>query len=454
MKILYFILGFIKGIASGGGGGATVDPVHTVTFMSEDGTEVLYQRSVVDGDDCADVVKRGLLATPTKESTPQYSYTHSGWSMTSGGAASSSALSAVTEDRTVYAAFTSAVRYYTITYLDEDGSVLKTESLAYGTMPTYIPEKDGYLFSYWEPELSMVTGDATYTAQFIETKPLNQYTWSEISEISTAGTGENYFALGDCKAVDLKGTVGTLVLDATYYVYIIGFNHNSEYEGSGIHFGTFKTAQLNGKDICLCDGNYGNGVADGTHYFGINHYAPYNMGGWKGCDIRYDVLGSTDTEPTYYKNTAAQTNKIGFDASTTCATDPVANTLMAALPSDLRAVMKPMTKYTDGRGNSSNVSANVSASVDYLPLLAEFEVYGVQKNANQYEQNKQKQYAYYAEGKSKIKYKHDSQDTAVIYWLRSPYKGTNNYFCYAKADGAVSYFYVQSSYGLAPIFKV
>ena len=53
-------------------GGGSVEGVHFVTFMSEDGTVELYKRPVADGDDCADVVERGLIPAPTKESTAQY----------------------------------------------------------------------------------------------------------------------------------------------------------------------------------------------------------------------------------------------------------------------------------------------------------------------------------------------------------------------------------------------
>lgn len=167
MDVTSFILGFKKGAASGGGGGGSVEGVHTVTFMSEDGSAVLYERYVADGDDCANVVDRGLLATPTKASTAQYSYTYSGWSLTSGGSANASALKSVTTDRTVYVAFTSSVRYYTITYYDVD-TVPKTESLPYGSMPSYMPVKDGYSFNGWEPALAVVTSDAVYHAQFTE----------------------------------------------------------------------------------------------------------------------------------------------------------------------------------------------------------------------------------------------------------------------------------------------
>lgn len=182
------------------GGGGSIDGVHTVTFMSEDGTVTLYERYVVDGDDCADVVDRGLIDAPTKESTAQYDFSHSGWSLTSGGAAETDALSAVTADRTVYAAFDGTVRHYTVTYYDSDGTtVLKTESLAYGSMPSssYAPEKDEYIFNGWEPELITVTGDASYTALWIEKVGFAAGTWDEIIATANSGNAANAFAIGD-----------------------------------------------------------------------------------------------------------------------------------------------------------------------------------------------------------------------------------------------------------------
>lgn len=200
----------------------------------------------------------------------------------------------------------------------------------------------------------------------------------------------------------------------TLYCYIIGFNHNSAKEGTGIQFGTWKDAGEDGNDICLAY-QYGALGTNGSKHFSMNHWggndptdqdAPnknnVNYGGWKGCDLRYDVLGSTDVAPSGYGATLT-TNRAGYDASATTATNPVAGTLMSCLPADLRAVMKPITKYTDNVGNGSNTEANVTASVDYLPLLAEFEVLGTRSYANQYEQNSQTQYQYYVAGNSKVK---------------------------------------------------
>lgn len=266
-------------------------------------------------------------------------------------------------------------------------------------------------------------------------KSLNEYTWAEISAISQAGLGSTYFSIGDTKAVHIKGTVGTLEVDDTFYVYIIGFDHNGA--TNTIDFGTFKTA--NGVDVCLVDSKYESYSTDGTKYFNMNHSSDTNSGGWKSCDLRYDVLGSTNTD--------------GDDAGATTATSPVSGTLMAALPSELRAVMKPMTIYTDNTGGGSDTASYVTATVDYLPPLAEFEIFGTRSYANSAEQNYQAQYAYYSAGNSKKKYRHSAISSAR-WWERSPYYNTAHYFCAVSASGSANGYTPHASYGLAPIFRV
>ena len=274
----------------------------------------------------------------------------------------------------------------------------------------------------------------TVKAEFI-LATLNDNSWAAIHSVS--GTGASYWAVGDRKAVAVSGTVGTQSVSGTYYVYIIGFNHNG---ATGIDFGTFKTALSGGTDICLIDAGYGNNYTNGTKYFNMNHSSNTNSGGWKGCDLRYDVLGSTNTNDG--------------DATATTATNPVANTLMAALPSDLRAVMKPMTIYTDNTGGGSNTASNVTASVDYLPLLAEYEIFGTRSYANSSEQNHQAQYAYYSAGNSKVKYRHSATSSTAWWWERSPYYGSSNYFCIVYTNGGAASYYARISCGVAPAFRV
>ncbi len=275
----------------------------------------------------------------------------------------------------------------------------------------------------------------TVKAEFI-LATLNDNSWAAIHSVS--GTGASYWAVGDRKAVAVSGTVGTQSVSGTYYVYIIGFNHNG---ATGIDFGTFKTALSGGTDICLIDGGYGNSYANGTKYFNMNHSSNTNSGGWKGCDLRYDVLGSTNTN--------------NGDATATTATNPVANTLMAALPSDLRAVMQPMTIYTDNTGGGTNRASNVTTSVDYLPLLAEYEIFGIHSNyANSAEKNYQAQYAYYSAGNSKVKYRHSATSVIAWWWVRSPYYDDDAGFCTVNANGSGYGDYAWLSSGVAPAFRV
>src|SRR5574344_2408547 len=67
---------------------------------------------------------------------------------------------------------------------------------------------------------------------------LDNNEWDVIKYVSDAGTGSDYWAIGDRKRVTLNGTVGACTFsNVSTYAFIIGFNHNLTYEGTGrIHF--------------------------------------------------------------------------------------------------------------------------------------------------------------------------------------------------------------------------
>lgn len=213
------------------GGGDCAD-IRYVTFMNDDGTVELGKKAVAVGDDCADPIARGVFSTPTKPSTAQYNYTFSGgWATTPGGGKDSNALKAVNENKTVYANFIAAVRYYTITYYDSDGTtVLKTESLAYGTTPSYTPTKQNYAFTGWTPVLVSVTGNASYTASWTSVITFNNATWTQIAEISASGKAQETFALGDTKTLTLTKDDGTTI---NVRVKIAAFNWDYRPNGKG-----------------------------------------------------------------------------------------------------------------------------------------------------------------------------------------------------------------------------
>lgn len=291
---------------------------------------------------------------------------------------------------------------------------------------------------------------------------VNDATWAQISRVSIAGTGDTYWDVGDCKAVTLNGKIGSSLTlsNKTLYVFILDFNHpiNKTTADNNIIWGGFKTALTGGVDVALCDSKYGSDYSSGK-YFNLNHvgpsYNPYNAnyGGWKGCDFRYDILGGTSTAPSPY-NTNKTTSTTGSDATQATIDTPVTDTLMAALPSDLRAVLRLWNRYVDYKGNSSDTDANCStATIDALSLLAEFEIFGSRNNANQYEQNHQKQMAYYTAGNSKIKYKHDATGTVCYWWESSARYSAASNFCCVHRNGGAAYNASRYSCGLAPAFR-
>lgn len=288
---------------------------------------------------------------------------------------------------------------------------------------------------------------------FVKTK-LDDNSWSTISQVSAAGTAQNYWNVGDVKYITVNGQIGAdlTLSNQTFGVFILGFDHNASLEGSGISFGTFKTTD--GKEVCLT-GDVNVNRDDGSLIFNMNHWGNTNNKGWIACDMRYDILGSTNIKPARYGQPKSASGTAGGNATATCATSPISNTLMAALPSDLRDVMKPITKYTDNvAGGTGDVVSSVTASIDYLPLLSEFEVQGARTSANLYEQDYQSQYQYYINGNSKIKYKHNNTSSAGYWWLRSPYRSLTKPFCCVDTDGSATNSYTYTTRMIACVFLV
>ena len=258
---------------------------------------------------------------------------------------------------------------------------------------------------------------------------LNNNSWATIKRVSDAGQGENYWSVGDRKAVTLNGTAGHLSLsNYTTYAFIIGFNHNASVEGTNrIHFQLAKTALTGGTDVCLCDSSYYSHVST-TGYFSMNS-SPTNSGGWNSSQMRTNICGTSLSS--------------------------YSGTIIAVIPAALRAVLKSVTKYTDNTGNGrGSVASNVTATTDYFFLLSEFEVFGSISRANSNEKNKQAQYAYYSAGNSKVKYRHNRTSSAGYWWLRSPFANNSSLFVLVSYSGTVGTESAYDSYGFAPGFCV
>ena len=210
-----------------------------------------------------------------------------------------------------------------------------------------------------------------------------------------------------------KVSDGLTLSNYSAWVYIIGFNHNSEKEGNGITFQGFKATD-NGTDVCLVDSNYGNNQSSGT-WFNMNN-STSSAGGWEASLMRKNIM-------------------------------PL---IKAAFPADLKAVIKQSTIFTA----PSNGNVALTATQDEVFLLAEYEVFGTHSYASTQEPNYLKQYAYYAAGTSKVKYTHNATSTAAYWRERSPRSDGSGHFCYVNTYGSASAGGVSISYGVSPAFKV
>lgn len=231
-------------------------------------------------------------------------------------------------------------------------------------------------------------------------RTLDSCTWEEIARIARAGKGAEYFKVRDVKKIHISGSIGSYKIDFDTYPHIIDFGHDG---GNTIEFDLFGNS--NGEGLCLTDSNSGT--------LQMNKSADC-FGGWKRCNMRYAMLGSTDMASA--------------DASATTAKNPVAGSLMSCLPPDLRAVMQPMTIWTDNRGLYLGGESAVTATVDYLPLPAPREIGISMSGGNSYENSHQKTYAYYKDGgcsKGDVTSGRTGYGYDYDYWLRSPAVGVN-----------------------------
>ena len=118
------------------------------------------------------------------------------------------------EDYDVIFNITVTIPTYTVTWNNWDGTTLETDTgVAYGSTPTYdgaTPTKPAsggvyYVFAGWEPEVSKVVGDQTYTAQFTNTA---YYDGDWIYNLNNGGQATITSYTGAGGTVQIPQTVG------------------------------------------------------------------------------------------------------------------------------------------------------------------------------------------------------------------------------------------------------
>ena len=125
---------------------------YTVTFVDGDGNP-LYVTQVLENGEA--VYVGGI---PTKTPTPQYTFEYKGWDRQ---------LQPITSDCTITATFETALRYYTIKFINSDTlEVVSEQVLGYGSTPIVPTIPEG--FNAWKPiTIEVVTRDKDYYTQYV-----------------------------------------------------------------------------------------------------------------------------------------------------------------------------------------------------------------------------------------------------------------------------------------------
>ena len=300
---------------------------------------------------------------------------------------------AVTKTGDAYDLANTAVQVGTIT-TDGDGQLTATSSntnvgtvsisnkkiyvtpKAEGTITVTVNQLAGINYSSAGPKtISVTVGVISAT--------LGNNTPAKIQAAAQHDLAASLWDIGDWFEMTLNGNwqcVDNVISLSNYKIrcVLIGINHNATREGNHmLHFQMGKNT--NNVDVAF-------------NYSKMNANA-MNTGGWDSCDMR----------------TITMTN--------------LYNTI---IPSNWRAVIKPCTKYTFTYTNADTLDGKVTATSDKFFLPSAFELFGNATDSsfsNRAEYAYQNQYAYYANGNSKWRYKHDSPSKATIWLLRSPKYG-------------------------------
>ena len=138
------------------------DIIHNVRFLDSDGETVLSEQQVAHGQ----------AATPPTPPT-HMGYDFIGWDTD---------YTCIVGDVDITAVYAeSPLPQFTVTFVDWDGTVLKTELVkqGFGAQAPEDPTREGYTFTGWDKDFSVITEDITVTALYtVNTYTVNFFDWN------------------------------------------------------------------------------------------------------------------------------------------------------------------------------------------------------------------------------------------------------------------------------------
>lgn len=288
--------------------------------------------------------------------------------------------------------YTTSVNFITLTVTAPEGSTITvknggtTLSDTGGTVKFWLPNTGTWTVtaslngdsSVSEVQANEYT-DYSISLEYVP-ESLNDATWEQIGELSSSGKAKNYFSVGDSKTIHLSGQIpigsssGYDTFNTDVDVFIIGFDHNPDVEGTNKT--TFCLGKKNGKMVALSTSGLGKQASQSY----ANYQCAFCIWPTEMAAISWDFS-------TMYLYVLS-------NGSSYSPQNPRQYSLMAALPSDLRSVMKQTVKYVRTMSSGSVVAKPCN---NYLFLFSEPEL-RVPRASNPQDRDYQERYEYFSSG--------------------------------------------------------
>ncbi len=190
----------------------TVEARHITSnlfYYTYDGATLLYTEPIVDGGNGG-----AYTGKPSRPSTAANTFSFIGWSKKPNSTTvDADALTNVTADRKVYAAYSITGRTYTVYFYNGNSLLQTVPNVPYGGNATYTGatpvSPDGsaeeYPFEGWSPSPTNIQGNTSCYAQYGSPREVAEIedSWEEILAAVANGTAARRYKIGNYKPLDL-----------------------------------------------------------------------------------------------------------------------------------------------------------------------------------------------------------------------------------------------------------
>ena len=190
----------------------TVEAQHITSnlfYYTYDGATLLYTEPIVDGGNGG-----AYTGKPSRPSTAANTFSFIGWSKKPNSTTvDADALTNVTADRKVYAAYSITGRTYTVYFYNGNSLLQTVPNVPYGGNATYTgatpvsPDgsADEYPFEGWSPAPTNIQGNTSCYAQYGSPREVAEIedSWEEILAAVANGTAARRYKIGNYKPLDL-----------------------------------------------------------------------------------------------------------------------------------------------------------------------------------------------------------------------------------------------------------